>query len=284
MEIITNAAELSKQIAKLKKEGKNIGFVPTMGALHRGHISLVKRAMDMCGSVVVSVFVNPTQFNDLTDLERYPRNLDADVALLAAAGADFLFAPAVEEIYPKGNATPYIINDAELLKLTSVMEGASRKGHFDGVVQVVGRLFDIVKPDKAFFGEKDFQQLAIIKLMTKLQERNIEIVGCPIVRAQSGLALSSRNELLTEVQKQSASAIFSSLTALRKRIEAGGKTGTEIETEIDRTILDINKIEYLCAQYIAVVNSDTLADYNGSGDFRICAAVKCGEVRLIDNL
>lgn len=260
---------------------KNIGFVPTMGALHEGHLSLVKRALDMCEVVVVSVFVNPTQFNDATDLERYPRNLSADAALLESAGTTYLFAPSVEEVYPAGNATPYRITSEDLLFLTTVMEGASRPGHFDGVVQVVGRLFDIVKPQKAFFGEKDFQQLTIIRAMVALQKRGIEIVGCPIVRAASGLARSSRNELLSEPQKVAAANIFKILTRLRIELQVDPK---EVAAKIEKAILDIDKIEYLCTEYVEVVEVATLAKWSEVGPFRICATVRCGNVRLIDNV
>lgn len=275
MKIVKTVEELQRELS----ECTSVGFVPTMGALHNGHISLVERAAAENETVVVSVFVNPTQFNDKGDLERYPRTLSSDASLLSSSGATLLFAPSVEEVYPDGD--DYTIEDESLLKLTSVMEGRCRARHFDGVVQVVGRLFDIVMPRRAYFGEKDFQQLAIIRQMTKVQSRDIEIVGCEIVRAEDGLALSSRNALLSQEQRAAAPLIYSSLKEMRTAIDSGARNFDEL---IEITVSKINKNNYLCTEYIEVVDTTTLQSPVGSSEVRICAAVRCGEIRLIDNL
>lgn len=259
----------------------SIGFVPTMGALHQGHLELVRRARRECSIVVVSVFVNPTQFNDKGDLDRYPRTLQCDAKLLegVGVGVDILFAPSVGEIYPNGES--YVISEPQLLPLTSVMEGAHRPGHFDGVVQVVGRLFDIVEPSKAYFGLKDYQQLAIISKMVALEGRGVDIVCCDIVRADDGLALSSRNELLTVEQRGAAPAIYRAISALRGAIDAGQ---SDYGALVDSAVLDINKNEYLCVLYVKVVDADTLQEPIEGRRVRVCVAVMCGAVRLIDNV
>ncbi|MDE7373783.1 MAG: pantoate--beta-alanine ligase, partial [Odoribacter sp.] len=203
MQVFNTKNELANRIAGLKKEGKVIGFVPTMGALHEGHLSLVKASKKNSDITVVSIFVNPTQFNDPEDLKRYPRTLEQDIRLLETVDCDIVFAPSVEEIYPEPDTRKF-----DFGYLESVMEGAKRPGHFNGVGQVVSRLFDIVSPDKAFFGMKDFQQVAIIKYMVKQLKYNIEIIPCPIVREESGLAKSSRNTLLDEEHKKTAPHIY----------------------------------------------------------------------------
>lgn len=275
MKIVKTVEELQRELSQCT----SVGFVPTMGALHSGHISLVERAAAENETVVVSVFVNPTQFNDKGDLERYPRTLTSDASLLSSSGATLLFAPSVEEVYPDGDE--YIIKDESLLQLTSVMEGRCRAGHFDGVVQVVGRLFDIVMPLRAYFGEKDFQQLAIIREMTRIEGRDIEIVGCEIVRAEDGLALSSRNALLTNEQREAAPLIYSSLSEMRTAIDSGAENFDEL---IEITISKINKNNYLCTEYVEVVDAVTLQSPAKGAAVRICAAVRAGEIRLIDNL
>ena len=193
MEIITTSSSISSKVEELKTAGKTIGFVPTMGALHEGHLSLVRIASGHCDVVVVSVFVNPTQFNDPKDLERYPRDLQKDAKLLSETRCELIFAPTVQDIYPEPDTRVF-----DFGLIDKVMEGKYRPGHFNGVAQVVSRLFDIVKPHKAFFGEKDFQQLAVIREMVRQLKLEVEIVACPIVREADGLAMSSRNLLLNE--------------------------------------------------------------------------------------
>lgn len=275
MKIVKTVEELNSLIAK----NGSVGFVPTMGALHNGHKSLVERAVKENDFVVVSIFVNPTQFNDATDLEKYPRTLEADAKLLEPTGVDIVFAPSVEDIYP--NDEKYTIDSANLLALAGVMEGEHRPGHFDGVVQVVSRLFDIVQPTKAYFGEKDYQQLAIIVAMVEEQGRELQIVPCPIVRAEDGLARSSRNKLLTEEQRAAAPEIYAALSAMRAEIDGGNRNFEEL---INSTISKIDKNIYLCTEYIAVVDAKTLQTPSEDAPVRICAAVKCGKVRLIDNI
>ncbi len=268
-------------VEQLSHSGRSVGFVPTMGALHQGHIALVERAREENDVVVVSVFVNPTQFNDAQDLQKYPRTLSADAKMLEEVGVDVLFAPSVEQIYPQGTSVPITMPE-ELLPLTTVMEGKHRSGHFEGVVQVVGRLFDIVMPQRAYFGEKDFQQLALITMMSELQGRDIEIVPCPTIRAEDGLALSSRNMRLSEEQRAAAPNIYKVLTDVRAKIEGGEKNYRELER---LAILDIDKNSYLCTEYVEVVDAQSLQSANqGTASVRICAAVRCGDVRLIDNV
>ena len=196
MKLFEKIVDLQNELFEVRKEGKKIGLVPTMGALHQGHASLVKRSVKENDVTVVSVFLNPTQFNDKADLERYPRNLDADCKLLEECHADYVFAPSVKEMYPTPDNRQF-----NFPPVTTVMEGAKRPGHFNGVCQVVSRLFYIVRPDRAYFGEKDWQQIAVVKRLVKYINMNVEIVECPIVREADGLAMSSRNSLLTPVPK-----------------------------------------------------------------------------------
>lgn len=275
--------KITKTVAELKEllaEQQDIALVPTMGALHQGHISLVEQARKIGKTVVVSVFVNPTQFNDPSDLEKYPRDLDADARLLQSAGADIMFAPSVDQIYPKD--VQVVALEGRWEELATVMEGALRPGHFQGVVQVVGRLFDIVEPRYAFFGEKDFQQLAIIRSMVASEGRKIQIIGCPIVRAEDGLALSSRNALLSKDERSTAPAIYAEINALKARIN--NELDIEIEKLLNESIENLKNIKYLCPEYIEVVDPDTLQPTSDRTRFRICTAVKCGAVRLIDNI
>ncbi|MEG0162468.1 MAG: pantoate--beta-alanine ligase [Mucinivorans sp.] len=236
--------QITKTVAELNQaldEKTDIAFVPTMGALHNGHVSLVKKARSIGRTVVVSVFVNPTQFNDQTDLVKYPRTLEADAELLSAAGADILFAPSVDEVYPHDAAQA---QGGEWEYLAQVMEGARRPGHFSGVVQVVSRLFDLVKPRWAMFGEKDFQQLAIIRSMVAERSMEVEIVGCPIVRGADGLALSSRNALMNEGERTAAPLIYKELSALKAKIES--TPSAEIEKLIEESIENLKNNKYLC--------------------------------------
>ena len=206
MNIIHTVAELRTQVSCAKAAGKQVGLVPTMGALHEGHASLIRRSVEECGCTVVSVFVNPTQFNDPNDLKNYPRTLEADCALIEALGADIVFAPTAEEMYPEPDTRVFAYPPID-----SVMEGARRPGHFNGVCQVVSKLFDMVQPDRAYFGEKDFQQIAVVRAMMKDQGFGFELVACPIVRDERGLALSSRNALLSASERLTATAICRTL-------------------------------------------------------------------------
>lgn len=268
------------ELREALRGAKNIVFVPTMGALHDGHLALVARARELGQTVVVSVFVNPTQFNDKGDLAKYPRTLAADAALLAAAGVDVLFAPSVDEIYPDGvDVAPDMQPYASLI---GVMEGAQRPGHFEGVVQVVGRLFDLVQPDKAIFGEKDFQQLAIIRAMVSQQGRAVEIIGHPIVRGADGLALSSRNALLGADERAAAPLIYKELCALKAEIEKN--KALSIEKLLENAVENLKNNRYLCPEYIECVDPKTLQSTSDRLNFRLCAAVRCGSIRLIDNI
>lgn len=255
-----------------------IGFVPTMGALHAGHLSLVERASRECGTVVVSIFVNPTQFNDPQDLARYPRTPERDLALLEGTGVDVVFMPSPEEVYPEPDVRKF-----DFGMLDKVMEGASRPGHFNGVAQVVSRLFELVKPAKAYFGEKDFQQIAVIREMVRQLGFGVEIVACPIVRDTDGLALSSRNALLDAAHRQAAPGIYKALTEGVAKMD--GMTPREIEAFVTGRI---NSDPLLKVIYFEIVNGRTLRraetpDEKGDG-IQGCAAVMAGGVRLIDNI
>lgn len=277
MELIQTVHELRAKLDVLRKAGKTIGLVPTMGALHAGHASLVKRAVAENDVVVVSDFVNPTQFNDKNDLIKYPRTLDADCKLLEACGVTFVFAPSVEEIYPEPDTRSF-----SYAPLDTVMEGKYRPGHFNGVCQIVSKLFLIVEPTRAYFGEKDFQQLAIIREMVRKYPFDLQIVGCPIVREADGLALSSRNARLSAEQRMQALQISKTLF---KSVEYA-KTHTLEETK--KFVADsINNAEGLRLEYFEIVDGNTLQEVAGweSSDYIVgCITVFCGEVRLIDNI
>ena len=248
-----------------------------MGALHNGHLSLVKECKKNSDVTVVSIFVNPTQFNDLEDLKRYPRTLDKDTELLKSVNCDLVFAPSVEEIYPEPDTRKFDFGYIE-----SVMEGAKRPGHFNGVGQVVSRLFDIVQPDKAFFGMKDFQQVAIIKNMVKQLNYNIQIVPCPIIREESGLALSSRNTLLDEDHKKNAPHIYATLKKARNL--ASEMSGSDLKKWITD---EINSNPYLETEYVEIVDDTTLKvteNWKEEGIKVACVAVYAGKIRLIDNI
>ncbi len=254
---------------------ENVGFVPTMGALHAGHLSLVERARADGGLVVVSVFVNPTQFNDPDDLRRYPRTPEQDLELLERAGADIVFMPSVEEVYPEPDTRTF-----DFGPLDKVMEGATRPGHFNGVAQVVSRLFDLVQPARAYFGEKDFQQIAVIREMVRRLAMPVEIVAAPIVREPDGLAMSSRNALLTPAARAAAPLIHKALSegvALKRSM-----TPAEVEKHVaDR----INADPELRVIYFELVDPSTLQRVSSwSGGVRGCVAVQAGNVRLIDNV
>lgn len=270
--------ELKEAIGPLRMAGKTIGFVPTMGALHEGHISLVKECCAGNDITVVSIFVNPTQFNNPDDLAKYPRTLGQDMKLLEAeTGADFVFAPSVEEVYPEADTRVFDFDP-----LDKVMEGTARPGHFNGVAQVVSRLFEIVKPDTAYFGEKDFQQLAIIRRMVAQLQMPIAIQGMPIVRESNGLAMSSRNTRLSVQERQQAAIIYK---ALKQSVrDAEQKTVNEV---IVQTIATINAEPGFEVEYFVIADGNTLqpiAQWSET-DYAVgCITVYCGAVRLIDNI
>ena len=277
MKIVHTVKDLQAALAALRAQGKTVGLVPTMGALHAGHASLVKRCVAENDAAVVSVFVNPTQFNDKTDLEKYPRTLDADCHLLEQCGAAFAFAPSVDEMYPEPDTRQF-----SYAPLDTVMEGKYRPGHFNGVCQIVSKLFDAVKPDRAYFGEKDFQQLAIIREMVRQMKFPLEIVGCPIVREDDGLALSSRNARLSAEERQQALQISKTLFASRDYV----KTHTVAETQL--FVEDaIAAAPGLRLEYFELVDGITLQKIAAWEDTAYavgCITVFCGEVRLIDNI
>ena len=284
MQIITKKQQLQAIVEECKKAGLTIGLVPTMGALHAGHASLVNRAVEDNDVAFVSVFVNPTQFNNKEDLAKYPRNIERDAQLLESIGANFVFAPTPEEMYSAEEMNTTFSFDFN--GLDQVMEGKMRPGHFNGVVQVVSRLFYLVQPDKAYFGEKDFQQLAIIHHMVEHSSMagtfgNLQIIDCPIVREQSGLALSSRNERLSESEKQTALAISRTLfDSLKWAKEEGAKVA-----EVQQRVIDtINAVEGLEVEYYEIVDQTSLLPTDTFNHAIGCVTVYCGPVRLIDNI
>ena len=277
MKLIHTVQELRTELNAQRLAGKKIGFVPTMGALHEGHASLVKLAVAENDVVVVSDFVNPTQFNDQNDLLKYPRTLEADCELLEKVGAHYVFAPSVEEIYPEPDTRQF-----SYAPLDTVMEGKFRPGHFNGVCQVVSKLFMMVEPHCAYFGEKDFQQLAIIREMVKQMNFPIRIVGCPIVRESDGLALSSRNARLSDIQRVQALNISKTLFASKEY--AATHTVDETQAFVEQAIAASEGLEL---EYFEIVDGLTLQKIAGwdETDYAVgCITVFCGEVRLIDNI
>lgn len=279
MKVFSKIVDLQNQLFEDRKNGKEIGLVPTMGALHEGHASLVRRSVKENGITVVSVFVNPTQFNDKNDLKNYPRTLDADCQLLDACGADYVLAPSVEEMYPTPDTRQF-----EFPPVSTVMEGAHRPGHFNGVCQVVSRLFYIVKPNRAYFGEKDWQQIAVVKAMVKQLGLKVQIVECDIVRDADGLARSSRNTLLAKDERAIAPAIYKTL---RESISYA-KTHTVGETH-DFVVNTINAVDGLEVEYFSIVDGNTLQDIAAWDDTPYvvgCITVYCGKtpIRLIDHI
>ena len=278
MKIIRSKQELKTEIEAIKSDKKTIGFVPTMGALHQGHKALVARSVAENDFCIVSIFVNPTQFNNIADLEKYPRNLENDAVMLENAGCKLIFAPEPEEIYQTDELNNRF--EFDFGGLDTVMEGRFRPGHFNGVVQIVSILFQLVQPDKAYFGEKDFQQLAIIHRMVEIMNFNIKIVDCPIVREESGLAMSSRNERLTSEQRKKAVNISKFL--FESRNFASQLSPKELTIHV---INQINQVEGLEVEYFEIVNVDSLQTISTWLRPAVgCIAVFCGEVRLIDNL
>ncbi|MDR2041427.1 MAG: pantoate--beta-alanine ligase [Tannerella sp.] len=277
MKVIREIRSLREALARERQAGKRIGFVPTMGALHDGHLSLVERCRREKEVCVVSIFVNPTQFNDQRDLAAYPRTPARDCALLSAGGCDYVFAPSEAEMYPEP--------DRRVFNLGAVahgMEGAFRPGHFNGVAQIVSKLFRAVEPDSAYFGEKDFQQVAVVREMVKQLGLPVQIVACPILREPDGLAMSSRNARLTAEQRRTAPRIAAALE--ESRTFAAGKSVREV---IDRVVNTLNQSPPLRVEYFEIVDGTTLLpirQWNESAEPVGCIAVYCGEVRLIDNV
>ncbi|MBD5300556.1 MAG: pantoate--beta-alanine ligase [Bacteroides sp.] len=276
MEIIRTVAELKAKLDGAREKG-SIGLVPTMGALHAGHLSLIQRARKENDIVVVSVFVNPTQFNNPNDLATYPRTEEADTAMLREAGVDYAFIPSVEEIYPEPDTRQF-----DLGPVAEVMEGAMRPGHFNGVAQIVSKLFDFTRPNRAYFGEKDFQQIAVIRRMAELEGFDIEIVDCPIKREDDGLAMSSRNVRLTPEQREVAPVIHRTLEG-----SLSWATDHTVEQTKRYVIDEINSFPFMQVEYYEIVDALTMQpikDWNDTDSAVGCVTVFCGDVRLIDNI
>lgn len=277
MQVINTIAQLQEILLANRAEGKSIGLVPTMGALHEGHASLVRRSVAENDVTVVSIFLNPTQFNDPKDLERYPRTLESDCAILEECGAQIAFAPSVKEVYPEPDTRQFSYPPTD-----SVMEGARRPGHFNGVCQIVSKLFQMTDPDRAYFGEKDYQQIAVIRRMVEDLVFRVEIIPCPVIREEDGLAMSSRNTLLSADEKSIAPNIY--------RILNESKTlGLGIEETRNWVVEQINAIEGLEVEYYSIVDGDTLADIDNWAQAPSvvgCITVYCGKtpIRLIDHI
>lgn len=276
MNVFYTRESLNQALDRDRSEGKSIGFVPTMGALHEGHLALVSRALKQSDSVVVSIFVNPTQFNNSSDLEKYPRMLEKDVDLLNKVGQVIVFAPSTDEIYPETD----FFEELDLEGIDTVLEGQFRPGHFQGVVHVVRNLFQIVQPDKAFFGLKDFQQVAVIRLMVKKLNIPVEIVACPTMRSENGLALSSRNLRLSPEEKDNALIIYKTLKLIK-----------ELKPNFSPIEAKQKAIEYfqsgkLDLEYLEIVDSTNLKslEEHWIDGATCCIAAFCGDVRLIDNM
>lgn len=277
MIITRTKKELKRYLNLVKNAGKTIGFIPTMGALHKGHLSLIKCSDNENNFTLVSIFVNPTQFNNPDDLNKYPRNEDIDLDLLLHKSCDIVFIPEIDEMYPEKDKRKFDFNGID-----KVMEGKYREGHFNGVAQIVSKLFEIIRPDKAYFGRKDFQQVAIIKYLNSnyLSDLKIEIVSCDTIREDDGLAMSSRNQLLNSSERESAALISKTL---RKFVNEYTKYSV---TEIKQKIIDeINSDKNLKVEYVDIVDNlslQTVSEIN-PGETTVCVAVFDGKIRLIDN-
>jgi len=277
MKLYTTITSIQEALKEEHSKGLKVGFVPTMGALHEGHLSLVEKAASLCDVVVVSIFVNPTQFNDKNDLANYPRTLESDMKLLSTVRCEYIFSPSVEEVYPVPDTRKFDFGSIE-----KVMEGAFRPGHFNGVAQVVSRLFEIVHPDKAFFGRKDFQQMAIIKDLVRQMNFPIEIVGCDIIREKDGLAKSSRNKLLIPEYRNNAPMIYETLKEAKEL--AVVKTVAEVKEFV---VNQLNSTQLLRVEYFEIVDEKTLMpieSWSETGTKVGCIAVYAGKIRLIDNI
>lgn len=275
MKVVTSITALREELAGREQSG--IGFVPTMGALHAGHRSLVERARRENATVVVSVFVNPTQFNDKNDLKHYPRTPEADARLLADAGADVVLMPSIEEIYPTEDTRSF-----DFGQIDKVMEGATRPGHFNGVAQVVSRLFDIVCPARAYFGEKDFQQIAVIRAMVAQLRLPVEIVDCPIIRGEDGLALSSRNALLSPEHRSAAPHIYATLR--RAAEESQRLSPAELKAWVVAEIEAQPLLKVIYYQSVDARSLQEVSTWDASERIQGCIAVQAGDIRLIDNI
>ncbi|HXH70900.1 MAG TPA: pantoate--beta-alanine ligase [Pyrinomonadaceae bacterium] len=277
MEIINRRARMASLTRKLRRENKTVGFVPTMGALHEGHLKLVEEARQMCDVVIVSIFVNPAQFNESYDFEKYPRDLTADAALLSEYQVDYIFAPNRDEIYGEGFATFVTVED-----LSEKLEGASRPGHFRGVATVVTILFNTIRPDYAFFGQKDAQQVAVIKRLTQDLGFDTEIVVAPTVREESGLAMSSRNALLSAEERRAAAIIYQGLRKAKIAAKEGERNAVKLAAIVRGTI-ETEPLSQI--DYVAVVDDKTLEPIEKIGEnaVLIAVAVRFGKTRLIDN-
>jgi pantoate--beta-alanine ligase len=278
MEIINRRQRMFSISRKLRREAKTVGFVPTMGALHAGHLELVREARQRCDVLVVSIFVNPTQFNEQSDLEKYPRDLTADAATLAEYDVDYVFAPDKDEIYPPGFAT-YVNVEG----LTETLEGESRPGHFRGVTTVVSILFNTIRPDSAFFGQKDAQQVSVIKRMTLDLGFETEIVVVPTVREESGLAMSSRNEQLSDANRKKAAVLIDALREAKREFKLGERNASDLAQTVRERLAEEPSVEI---DYIAIVDREDLqpVDKIGDNEMLITAAIRIGGVRLIDNV
>ncbi len=278
MEIINRRQRMASLARKLRRENKTIGFVPTMGALHEGHLALISQARQMSDVVIVSIFVNPTQFNEQGDFDKYPRDLTADAALLTQYQVDYIFAPDAPEIYGENFSTFVYVEN-----LTETLEGASRPGHFRGVATVVTILFNTIRPDFAFFGQKDAQQVAIIKRLTQDLGFETEIITAPIVREESGLAMSSRNALLSDEERQKASIIYRALNEVKILVKNGERNALTIAEKV-RQVIQSEPLAQI--DYVAVVDNETLAPVEKIGENAVLIAVaaRIGTVRLIDNI
>jgi len=277
MEVAKTIQSVRKLVKKARSEGKKIGFVPTMGALHIGHTSLIERAVEECDFVVVSIFINPTQFGPAEDYDKYPRDLDADLKICEKSGVDVVFAPNVEQMYGTQNLTWVNVE-----KLTDTLCGRFRPGHFRGVTTICAKLFNIVGADVAYFGQKDAQQALVIKRMVIDLNIPLEIVICPTVREPDGLAVSSRNQYLTDQQRKDAVCIYKSLQKCRQMIDAGVTDTKEIINQMHKVINQVPSIEI---EYLSIVNAETLQPIEHiTGTILVAIAVKIGKIRLIDNI
>ena len=277
MKIITTIAEMQKSSQALRTEGKTIGFVPTMGFLHEGHISLMRQARIECDIVVASIFVNPTQFGPSEDLDRYPRDEAGDRAKCEAAGVDLLFMPEAKEMYPE---KPSVFVTVE--GISDILEGAIRPGHYQGVATVVAKLFHMVTPQRAFFGQKDYQQCVVIKRMVKGLDMDVKIVVQPTIREADGLAMSSRNTYLSPEERRSAATIFRALSAARQAAEAGVREPKKLKSTVQGVLQEENAI---VIDYIEIVDPESLTPLTSAASaMALLIAVRLGRTRLIDNI
>ena len=277
MNIITSISEMKRLVSEIRNDGKTIGFVPTMGFLHAGHLSLVDRSVSENDYTILSIFVNPTQFGPGEDLDRYPRDFNRDCSLSETAGVDVLFAPEVSAMYPSDYAT-----FVDVTQISSVLCGAKREGHFKGVATVVNKLFHICLPDRAYFGQKDYQQIQVIRRMTEDLNMNIDIIACPIIRETDGLAMSSRNTYLTAYERSQALVLHQSLEYAQKLLDAGERNAVKLAGEI-ASIIHTSLLAEI--EYVAVVDTKTLETVETiQGEVLLALAVRFGKTRLIDNI